>query len=243
MNSSLESVWHPCGTSKGGARRAEHGTWARYIVPLERPGAGSEVEDADVGKVAVALVVIETIANDEFVGDDEAEVVGANVGDAAFDFVEKDGDAEVLGLALFEEAKKIFEGEAGVENIFDDEYGTAFDADVEIFVEFHFAGGIGALAVAGDGDEVEGNFATEFASEVGEEEDGTFEDADEMERFLGKVVANLFGHFFDAVADVGVMEKDANGFVGTQAGFLFDGARFLGGGQGGLLGNLFRQLY
>jgi hypothetical protein len=196
---------------------------------------GLEVEDADVGKVAVALVVVKAIADHEFVGDDEAKVVGANVGDAAFDLVEEHGDAEMLGPALFEEAEEIFESEAGVENIFDDEDGATFDADVEIFVEFNFAGGIGALSVAGDGDEVEGNFAAEFASEIGEEEDGTFENADQVERFLGKIVANLFGHFFDAVANVGVMEEDANGFVGTQAGFLFDGAGFVGGGQGGLL--------
>jgi len=205
-------------------------------------GGRLEVEDADVGEVAVALVVVEAVADYEFVGDDEAKVLGANVGDAAFDFVEENGDAEVLGFTLFEEAKEIFEGEAGVENIFDDEDGTAFDADVEIFIEFHFAGGIGALAVAGDGDEVEGNFAPKFTSEIGEEKDGAFENADEMERFLGKVVADLLGHFFDAVADVGVMEKDADGFVGTQAGFLFDRARFVGSGQGGLL-FLFRQLY
>jgi hypothetical protein len=196
---------------------------------------GLEVEDADVGEVAIAFVVVEAVADHEFVGNDEAEVIGANVGDAAFDLVEKDSNAEMFGLALFEETKEIFEGEPGVENIFDDEDGTAFDADVEIFVEFHFAGGIGALAVAGDGDEVEGNFATEFASEIGEEKDGTFEDADEMERFLGEIIADLFGHFFDAVANVGVMEKDANRFVGTQAGFLFDGARFVSGGQGELL--------
>ena len=50
--------------------------------------------EADVGNVAVDLGVVHSVANDELVGDLEADVVGFDGHQAAFRLVEAGGDLE-----------------------------------------------------------------------------------------------------------------------------------------------------
>ena len=82
---------------------------------------------------------------------------------------------------------QIGEGEAGVENVFDDEHIFAFDGLIEILDELDGAGGALALAVAGDGDEVEGGVDLDGAGEVGEEYGCAFEHADHDQFFAIEV--------------------------------------------------------
>jgi hypothetical protein len=97
--------------------------------------------EADVGEVAVALGVVHAVADDEEVGDGEANVVGLDFFDAAGGLVEQRGDAQGLGVVLKEELAQVSEGEAGVENVFDDQDVLAFDGLVEILDELDGAGG------------------------------------------------------------------------------------------------------
>ena len=45
--------------------------------------AARERKNSDVGQIAIALGVVEPVADDEFVGNDKTGIVGANVGDTA----------------------------------------------------------------------------------------------------------------------------------------------------------------
>ena len=54
--------------------------------------------EADVGQVAIALGVIHSIADDEQVGNGEADVIGVDFFNAARGLVEERGDAQGLGL-------------------------------------------------------------------------------------------------------------------------------------------------
>src|SRR6266404_2891444 len=76
--------------------------------------AGAQAADADVWKVAVALVIIEPIANDELVGDDEAGIVGFDVGDSSLRLVKQHGHAKMFWLTFLEEPQQIFQGQTGV---------------------------------------------------------------------------------------------------------------------------------
>jgi len=188
-------------------------------------GGFGKQEYADVEEIAVALGVVEAVADDEFVRDLETGVVGVDIGDAAVGLVKEDGDLEIFGFALLEDAEKVFEGHAGVEDVFDDDDGAAVDAGIEIAGESDLAAGVRALAVAGDGDEVEGNFAADLSGEVGQKEDGTFENADEVEGFVGKVGADLFGDVGDAAMNGGAGDEDADvlAFAGVDEAAFFGG--------------------
>ena len=57
---------------------------------------------------------------------------------------------------LEHEAAEIAEGEASVENVFDEDDVLAFDGVVDVLDELDGSGGDFGAAVAGDSDEVEG---------------------------------------------------------------------------------------
>ena len=86
---------------------------------------------------------------------------------------------------LEHEAAEVAEGEAGVEDVFDEDDVLAFDGVVDVFDELDGAGGDAGAAVAGNGDEVEGVGDGDGAGEVGEEDGGAFEYADEDDGLAG----------------------------------------------------------
>ena len=131
-------------------------------------------EETDVVYAAVALGVVHAVADDELVGDLEGYVVGFDGDEAALGLVEAGGDLERGRLVLEHEAAEIAEGEAGVEDVFDDDDVLAFDGVVDVFDELDGAGGDAGTAVGGDGYEVEGVVDADGAGEVGEKDGRAF---------------------------------------------------------------------
>ena len=112
---------------------------------------------------------------------------------------------------LEHEAAEVAEGEAGVEDVFDDDDVLAFDGVVDVFDELDGAGGDAGAAVAGDGDEVEGVVDADGAGEVGEEDGGAFEDSDEDDGLAGVVGGDLGADGVGAVGDLLFGEEDLHG--------------------------------
>jgi hypothetical protein len=158
--------------------------------------------EADVGEVAVAFGVIHAVADDEEVGDGEADVIGLDFFEAAGGLVEESGDSQGLGVVLEEDLAQVRQCKTGVEDVFNDEDVFAFDGLVEILDEFDCSGRALAFAVAGDGDEVECGVDLNVAREVGEKRGGAFEDSDHDELFTCEVVGDLRAHFGDALGDL-----------------------------------------
>ena len=125
-----------------------------------------------------------------------------------------------LGRRSSNSRSRVLQGEAGIQNVFDDEDGSAFNADVEVLDQFHFASGIRALAIAGDGDEIERNFSAKFLREVGKKKYRAFQDTDQMQRVIGKIAPDFEGHLLDALFDTGMGDQDVNGFAGAVTGFF-----------------------
>ncbi len=121
----------------------------------------------------------------------EADVVGFDGDEAALGLVEAGGDFERRGLVLQHQAAEVAEGQAGVEDVFDEDDVLAFDGVVDVLDELDGAGGDAGAAVAGDGDEVEGVVDRDGAGEVGEEDGGAFEDADQHDGLAGVVGGDL----------------------------------------------------
>src|SRR6266516_422989 len=109
-------------------------------------------EDRDVGEIAVPLAEVEAVADDEPVGDLEADVAHGNV------------DLAPIGLR---------------HQSTDLEHVATFDVDVEVLEDPDDAGGIGRVAVARERHEVDLAGDGEVPHQVGHEEDGTLEDADQ----------------------------------------------------------------
>jgi hypothetical protein len=165
-------------------------------------------EDADVFDAAVAFGVVHAVADDELVGDLEGYVVGFDGDEAAIGFVETGCDLERCGFVLEHEAAEVAEGEAGVEDVFDEDDVLAFDGVVDVLDELDGAGGDAGAAVARDSDEVEGVVDADGAGEVGEEDGGAFEDADEDDGFALVVGGDLSADLAGAVGDLLLGDED-----------------------------------
>ncbi len=92
--------------------------------------------ETDIGQVAETLRIVHAVADHKVVGDLESDIVGVDLFQAARRLVEQRGDAQRSGLVLLKEAAQETQGEAGIEDVFDDDDVLAFDRLVEIFDEF-----------------------------------------------------------------------------------------------------------
>jgi len=55
-----------------------------------------------------------------------------NLSDTPLGFVQEDRDAEILGFAMLENAEEVFQGHAGIEDVFDHDHVLTFDAGIEV---------------------------------------------------------------------------------------------------------------
>ena len=75
-------------------------------------------------------------------------------------------------------AHQVLEGEAGVDDVLDDQHVAALDRGVEVLEDADHARGVGLRAVAGDRHEVDLAGDVDVAHQVGEEEHGALQHAD-----------------------------------------------------------------
>jgi len=175
-------------------------------------------EEADVVYAAVAFGVVHAVADDELVGDFEGYVVGFDRDEATLGLVEAGGDLKRGGLVLEHQAAEVAEGEAGVEDVFDDDDVFALDGVVDVFDELDGSGRDTGTAVAGDGDEVEGVIDADGAGEVSEEDGCAFEDAYQDNGLAGVIGGDLGADGFGAFGDLFFGEEDRHGFGGWERG-------------------------
>jgi len=119
---------------------------------------------------------------------------------------------------LEHQAAEIAEGEAGVEDVFDDDDVLALDGVVNVLDELDGAGGDTGAAVAGDGDEVEGVVDLDGAGEIGEEDGCAFENSDEDDGLASVVGGDLGSDSFGALGDLLFGEEDRHGFGRRERG-------------------------
>lgn len=179
------------------------------------------LEDSDAGEVAVAFGEIEAVADDELVGDFEADEIGGEVDFAAAFFVEEDAGADAGGLQFFDDVDDDGEGFSGVEDVVDEEDVAVSEIEREAVEELRFAVGFGVVAVAGDADAIEADGVRNLAEEVGGEEDGAVDDGDDGDLFLAVDGRDLGAEFLEAVLDGGLRHEDGFevGVSGTENGF------------------------
>ena len=175
-------------------------------------------EEADVVYAAVAFGEVHAVADDELVGDLEGYVVGFDGDEAAFGFVEAGGDLQRGGLVLEHQPAEVAEGEAGVEDVFDDDDVLALDGVVNVLDELDGAGGDTGAAVAGDGDEVEGVVDLDGAGEIGEEDGCAFEDTNEDDGLASVIGGDLGSDSLGTLGDLLFGEEDRHGFGRGERG-------------------------
>src|SRR4029077_3101815 len=144
------------------------------------PDVSGQFQDADIAQVAIALRIIQAIAHHEFVGNLKTDVVRPDLLHAPARFAQQRGHAQRTRLALRNHALQVIDRAAGIQDIFHQNRVQALDAVIQILGQPHLARTARGLAVTRHGDEIERDFQTNLADQVGKKDRGALENADQM---------------------------------------------------------------
>ena len=86
------------------------------------------------------------------------------------------------GLRVLQQFHQVGDGQAGVDDVLDQDDVAVGDVALEILLDLHHAGALGAAVVAGDGHEIDLVIDRHAAGQVGQERIGALEDAHEDRR-------------------------------------------------------------
>src|SRR3954452_6465891 len=187
------------------------GTLTRGQVRDQQVGIGGErlrVDRDDVREVPVALLVVESVADDETVGTIEADVANAERRDPPDGLVEERAHLERFGLAGPKRGEQVGERESGVDDVLHDEDVPPPDVAVEVLEDPDDAGGTGRASVRGDRHELHPQRQEHRPEEVGEEDRAALQDGDQHGRPAGVVPRELSSELLDALTDLLAGEED-----------------------------------
>lgn len=174
------------------------------------------MQDADVLEIAVSLGVVEAVTDDELIGDGKTDVIALDRLQTARGFVQQSGQTECFRTALAKNPQEVVRGETGVENVFNEDHVQSRYVVVQILEHAHLPRGFLRLAVACDGDEINGCLEINLAGEIGEEKTGALQHADQVNPLSFKVLRDLTSHRANAPFNVGVFDADFQSFFSCE---------------------------
>jgi hypothetical protein len=165
----------------------------------------------EIRKVPEALVQVEAVADEQLVGDGEADVADGEVLDeAAVGTVEQRDGGERARRAQRERLAEVVERETGVDDVLDDHDVPAGDLRVEVLEQAD--AGVAALVCAGgvarELEEVEAVGDAERAREVGDEDEARLQRRDEQRLEPVVVARELLPELADACLQLPPGEVD-----------------------------------
>src|SRR4051812_48931043 len=175
----LEKPAHEKGEGPGATGRSSLPSAFRPPGPFGL--AQTFVKRSYIRQVAVALGVVQAVADGELVRDLEAHVARNDLDLAPFRLRQQRADLQRRGVARAEIPHQILQGQARVDDVLDDQHVAALDRRVEVLEDPHHAAGVGLRAVAGHGHEVDLDRDVDLAHQIAEEEHGALQDADEQQ--------------------------------------------------------------
>src|SRR5215207_8557466 len=113
------------------------------------------LQRADERQVAVTLGVVQPVPDHEHARDVEAGVLHLDVGLELLGLVEQGADLQGGRAPAAQVLEQVVEGQAGVDDVLDDEHVATLDLAVEVLEDADDARGLGGRAVGRHGHEVE----------------------------------------------------------------------------------------
>src|SRR5436305_2359087 len=166
------------------------------------------IEYADVRQIPVSLTEIEAVADHDAVRDLEADISDRHVDFPPIRLRHQRTDGEGGRLARLEVPHQVGERQPGVDDVLDDEDVPALDVDVQVLEDPNDARAVGRGAVTGDRHEVDLAWHRQLPHQVGHEEHGALEDADQQRLSAGVVARDLVAELLDARTERVLLDED-----------------------------------
>ncbi|HEY7398521.1 MAG TPA: hypothetical protein VH538_09480, partial [Gaiellaceae bacterium] len=184
---------------------------------------GGGPHEAQIGQVAVSFVEVEAVADEELVGDREADVAdGQVVDEASVRAVEEGGDVQGGGIAERQRPDEVVHRQPGVDHLVDEDDVAAVDLVVEVLEEPDAVVTAVALPVTRQLDEVERVQDRERARQVADEGDRRLQRADEQRLEPVVVACDLRPDLADPRGELTGAEEDVADARVVDAGLAQD---------------------
>jgi hypothetical protein len=178
-----------------------------------------------VGEVAVPLLEVEAVADEELVGDGEADVADRQVVDEpAVGTVEQSDRGERGGVAQRQRLAQVVEGEPGVDHVLDDEDVAVGDLAIEVLEQADAAvpAGVGTGRVGRELEEVETMLDRQRAREIGQEDEARLQRRDQQRFAVEVITRDVFAELADArlqllAREVDVAETALDGYDASSS--------------------------
>src|SRR5687768_1145748 len=149
--------------------------------PRRSAPRSAPVDDADIREIAILFRVVETVADHKSIFDLEADVLDFDIDLTPGRLAEQTRRAQRLRPAGAEDLLQVGEGQARVDDVFDNNDVPAVQGGVEIFQQPDLSRRRRALGVARNRHEIERDLSIHPAYQVREEDEGALEHGDEMQ--------------------------------------------------------------
>src|SRR5258705_4569108 len=187
-------------------------------------------ERGDVGEVAIALGVVEAVADDEAVGYRETDVVERHLTLAPSRLVEERRDAEPVRAAREQRVAQERERVTAVDHVLDQDDVAPEDLLLEILEEHGRSIRFGGEPVGRDAHEIDLVGDRNGLHQIGDEHDTSVQHADQERSLVGVVPGDLLAHLPDPPLDVRRADQNFHSGVAPRANSAHSSTR-LGGSQ------------
>src|SRR5215468_8117406 len=150
-------------------------------------GVDLRLQTADMWQPTVPLGVVKSVAHDELVRDVEPDVPYRHLHLGRIRLAQQRDHLEAGRLPGGQVAQQPGQGQAGVDDVLDDQHVPAGDVAVEILEDAHDAGGGGGRAVRGHRHELQRHRPAQRPGQVGHDHDRALEDPDQEQLTVGVV--------------------------------------------------------
>src|SRR6266849_6366699 len=151
----------------------------------------------NVGQVAVLLVVVQAVADDEDRWNLEPLVAHVHRYLLNALLAHEGTDLEARRFARLQVFEEVEERQAGIDDVLDEQDVAPRDLEVEVLQDPHDAGGPGGGAVAGHGHEVELERQADLPGQVTHKNEGALEDTDQEQVTTPVILGDALGHVPD----------------------------------------------
>src|SRR5258706_5300192 len=173
----------------------------------------AKVQDTHIAEIAVALRIVQPVAHHELVGNLEANIIRADLGDPPLWLIQQHGHTNAPGLPLLEYAQQILQRHSRIKNILHHNNCLSLYAGVQVSRKLHFTRCLGPISITRDADEIQRNLSADLSRQIRKKKHRSFQHSHQVQSFRRKIAPDLLRHFANASLNVLARDKRANALL------------------------------
>lgn len=166
-------------------------------------------ENADAGQIAIAFVVIESVADDELILDFEPKVISVDLALARFLFTQKNANFDAAGFGGLKFFANSRESVPAVEDVVENQNMAILHVGEGNLFEDDFATGLRRPVITGDAETIEPQWKLNSSHQISHENQAAIQDCDHGQFLPRVILRDLRGDLIKAAQNCRLVKQNA----------------------------------